>query len=105
MSKVPYIAEELNTLFPAQWLRHTAREYEVVRRFVKVDIGVFFWTVLLGPPAGAFATLASMQRRFETVAATKQATSSFLDRFSPALVKFLTACLERAMAANLQVWA
>lgn len=105
MPKVPSIAEELNTLFPAQWIRRAAREHGVVRRFVKVDIVVFFWSVLLGPSAGSFASIASLQRRFEAVAKLKLATSSFLDRFSSTLVKFLTACLERAMEAKLQSWA
>jgi len=105
MSKVPSVAEELNTLFPAEWIRHAAREHEVVRRFVKVDIVVFFWTVLLGPPAGAFSSLASLQRRFEAASAKKLATSSFLDRFSPALVRFLAACLDRAMEVKLRAWA
>ena len=105
MCKVPSIAEELNTLFPAQWIRRTAREHGVVRRFVKVDIVVFFWTVLLGPPAGAFASLASLQRRFELAAKLKLATSSFLDRFSQPLVRFLTACLDHAMDAKQRPWA
>ena len=43
MPKVPSIAEELNTLFPAAWLRNTARVHEVVQRVVKIDIVVFFW--------------------------------------------------------------
>lgn len=105
MSKVPSIAEELNTLFPAQWIRRTAREYGVVRRFVKVDVVIFFWTVLLGPPAGAFVSLASLQRRFEVAAAIRLARSSFLDRFSKPLVRFLEACLDHAMEQSLRVTA
>jgi hypothetical protein len=78
MPKVPSIAEELKTHFPAEWIRHAAREHEVVRRFVMVDIVVFFWTVLLGPPAGVFSSLESLQRRFEATAAMKLVVSSFL---------------------------
>jgi len=105
MPKVPSIAEELNTLFPAQWIRRTARAHQVVQRVVKVDVVVFFWTVLLGPPAGAFVSLASLQRRFEAAAAITLARSSFLDRFSKALVRFLEACLDHAMEHSLSRWA
>lgn len=105
MPKMPSIAEELNTLFPAEWLRRTARVHEVVQRVVKIDIVVFFWSVLLGPPEGAFASLASLQRRFEAAAAIGLARSSFLDRFSKALVRFLEACLDRAMEHALGRWA
>ena len=105
MPKVPSIAEELNSLFPAQWIRRKAREHGVVQRFVKIDIVLFFWTVLLGPPAGSFASLASLQRRFEVVAAITLARSSFLDRFSKPLVQFLQTCLDRALERSLQPWA
>ncbi len=99
------VAEELNKLFTPSWLRATARECGAVKRFVKGDIVVFFWTLLLGPASGASSSLASLQRRFEAPAGIKLAPSSFLGRFSPDLVGFLRRCFERAVTASFQAWA
>ena len=97
MNSVPSIASELNSLFPAEWLRRTARTSGAVQRFVKVDIVVLFWALMLAPGSGAFASLAALQRRFRVASGFKLATSSFLKRFSPALVTFLDACFRRAV--------
>jgi hypothetical protein len=99
------VADELNALFTPQWLRTTARECAAIKRFVKVDIVVFFWTLLLGPTSGAVSSLASLQRRFEAPAGITLAPSSFLGRFSPGLVCFLRACLKRVVTVSFQAWA
>ncbi len=69
-----------------------------MKRFVKVDIVVIFWVMILASNTGAFSSLACLQRRFHIAAGIKIATSAFLKRFNKGLVVFLEACFQHAVA-------
>ena len=97
MASMPSVPAELNRLFPADWLRSNARAYGATKRYVKVDIVVFFWVLVLAPPRGAFCSLAALQRRFHIASGFTIVTSAFLKRFSKSFVEFLDACFRRAV--------
>ena len=58
MARMPSIPNDLNKLFTPKWIRKTARACGAMKRAVKVDIVVLFWTLMLAPQGGAFTTLA-----------------------------------------------
>lgn len=102
MAKVPSIPQELNELYTAQWLRQEAKNHGVVQRFVKVDIVVFFWALVLAPAAGVVSSLADLQRIFQAMSGFTLAPSAFQKRFCKKLVPFLAACAQRAFAVQLE---
>lgn len=81
--------EYLKRCLPDFLIERFADEYDVVERERKVDVVVFIWTLILGFPAGAKRTIASLRRRFEQVAACEIARSSFYDRLTPAVAKLM----------------
>jgi putative transposase len=102
MPKMPSIPKELNSLFPAAWLRRTARQYGAVLRQRKVDIVYFFWILMMVNQTGAYSSMAALQRYFRVTSKIKIARSAFLKRFSSAFVAFLNACLLHAMGATIE---
>lgn len=87
---------EVVRLFPPENIRLAAQETGFIKRLRKVDPVVFFWNLILGFSCSAQRTLDALRRQFQTIADVDLVPSSFLDRFSPNLVKFLRTLLERA---------
>lgn len=79
----------LQSCFSDDWIRSTARETGLVKRKGKVDIVAFFWTLVLGFGTGAHRTLAELRRGFEASTGVHLVPSSFYDRFTPQLCRFL----------------
>lgn len=86
----------LQSCFPDEWIRETAASSGLVRRNKKVDVVAFFWTLVLGFGTGACRSLAEMRRNFESSTGTHLVPSSFYDRFTPALCKFLKSAVSKA---------
>ena len=87
------IEEELNNLFPPEWLRKTARETGFVKRERKIDPALMFWALVLGFGVQLQRTLASLRRTYEEKGEVHISRGSFYERFTPELVKFLHACV------------
>ena len=69
----------LKRCLPHAVIEEFADELEVVERQRKVDVVVLVWSLILGFPAGAKRTIASLRRRFEQVGSCEIARSSFYD--------------------------
>ena len=98
----------LTSVLPDWLIEKHADQLDVVERLRKVDPVVLVWTLILGFPAGAKRTIASLRRRFEQVSGQEIARSSFYDRLTPAVAKLLRRlvdwCLElKARQTNRQV--
>ncbi len=102
MPRMPSIPQELNNLFPAPWLRRTARECGAVKRKRKVDIVALFWTLIMANKTGAFSSLAALQLFFHVASSTNIVRSAFFGRFSKELVAFLKICLARAISVTIE---
>lgn len=90
----PHIAEEtLSRMFPADWLRTTAKETGLVKRERKVDPVIMFWVLTLSFGVRLQRTLASLKRSYERKADTTLSDSSWYERFTPELVAFLRRCV------------
>lgn len=87
---------EVVRLFPPEDIRLVAQETGFIQRLRKIDPVVFFWNLILGFSCSAQRTLDALRRQFQTIADVDLVPSSFLDRFSPNLVRFLKTLLERA---------
>lgn len=81
----------LTKVFPAKWLRAKARETGAVKRVRGIDMVAFFWTMVLGFGVNSQRAIASLHRKYEEDAG-EVAYSSFYDRFTPDLVRFLREC-------------
>lgn len=89
--------KELSDMFPVDWLRARARETGLIKRSRKIDPVILFWVLVIGYGTFLQRTLAGLKRRYETASKTVLSDSSWYDRFSPELVRFLHACVVRAM--------
>ena len=89
------IRRQLNTLLPPEELERLARQSGLVRRRRKVDPRAMLWTLTLGFDAGRTRSLAALRRVYQRVTGTVLASSSFHARFTPELVRFLRAVLDR----------
>lgn len=85
--------EALCDLFPPQWLQATAKETELVKRARKVNPVALFWVLVLSFGVGMQRTLASLKRSYEREGDVALSDSSWYDRFSPELVRFLKTCV------------
>jgi len=81
--------EFLTSFLPEFVVERFADRLGVVERDRKVDPVLLVWTLVLGFPAGAERTLASLRRRFQQVAGLTIARSSFHDRFTRPLAELL----------------
>jgi IS4 transposase len=75
---------------------NTAENMGLVQRKRKVDIVDFFWTIVLGFGTGAHKTIAELRRLYESSACVKLVPSSFYDRFTPQLCKFMKEAIGHA---------
>lgn len=98
----------LATTHPDGLIEQWAEEHEVFQPKRKVDIVVFVWTLILGFPAGAKRTLASLRRRFEKAAGISIARTAFHDRFTPELATMMRRlvdwCLETKSTTYAKIW-
>ncbi len=83
------IRKQLTSLIPAKRLEKLARETGAVERERKIKIASLFWVLVLGFGAGKTRTFAGLRRMYESNTRTKVVPSSFWDRFTPELAKFL----------------
>jgi IS4 transposase len=81
--------EFLTTFLPEFLIEKYARALGVVERDRKVDPVLLVWTLILGFPAGAKRTLASLRRRFQQAAGLTVARSSFHARLTRPLAELL----------------
>lgn len=81
--------EFLASFLPEFVVETFAEQLGVVERNRKVDPVLLVWTLVLGFPAGAERTLASLRRRFQQVAGLTIARSSFHDRFTRPLAALI----------------
>ena len=81
--------EFLTTFLPDFLIEKYARALGVVERDRKVDPVLLVWTLILGFPAGAKRTLASLRRRFQQAAGLTVARSSFHARLTRPLAELL----------------
>lgn len=93
----PSIPSELNRIFPVEWIRRTAVECGAKVRVRCIDIAVFFWCLVMAPTVGSCQSLMDMQRLFHAMGGVFVVRSSFLKRFNDGFVRFLIACIHRAV--------
>ena len=100
MARTPSIdiRGELSSLVPARRLTELAQETGAVRRNRKIKIVDLFWTLVLGFGTGKEKTFAGLQRLYEVGARQQVVPSSFWDRFTPALARFVKRVAEEVMA-------
>ena len=84
-------------MFPADWLRETARRTGLIKRARKIDPVALFWILALAYGVEMQRTLASLKRNYEERTDQTLSDGSWYDRFTPELVKFLHACVLRGM--------
>lgn len=87
----------LRGMFPAAWIRETARETGFVERERKIDPVAFFWVFALGYTTRAVRSLVELKRRYENRTGKTVVDSSWYDRFTPELVAFIRAAVTRAI--------
>lgn len=87
------IEEELNRLFSPEFLHKTAKETGFIKRERKINPILMFWSLTLGFGVQLQRTLASLRRLYEEKGEVHISSSSFYDRFTPELVKFIHACV------------
>ena len=100
--KPTVIEEELNTIFSAEFLEKTAKETGFIIRNRIINPLVMFWTLTFGFGVQHDRSFASLQRLYENKAKIKLSRSSFQDRFTPELVKFVHACVLHGMENIMQ---
>ena len=98
MSYIPCIVEEtLCKMFPPKFLRNLANETGLIKRERKIDPVVMFWVLTLSFGVRLQRTLASLKRQYEQKGKVKMSDSSWYERFTPELVKFLKSCVIHGM--------
>jgi hypothetical protein len=70
-----------------------AKETGFVKRERKIDPALMFWSLTLGFGVQLQRTVASLRRLYEEKGEVHISRSSFYDRFTPELVRFLHACV------------
>lgn len=79
----------LSRMFPAALLRRLAVSSGLVRRRRRVDPVAFFWTLILTLDGSRPRSFADLRRSYERVTGVRISASSFYNRFTPALSRFL----------------
>lgn len=81
--------ELLTSVLPRSLLEQLARESGMVQRKRKIDPLAMLWTLALEFSTVGERTLAGLRRSYERTTGVSLVPSSFHDRFTPALVRFL----------------
>jgi len=87
------VEQELTRMFESKWIRDTAKESGLIERERKIDPLIMFWTLAIGYGSQLYRTLTELKREYEVRGNVSISDSSWHDRFSPELVKFLRECV------------
>jgi IS4 transposase len=87
------VEKELISMFDSKWLRIKAEETGLVERERKIDPVIMFWTIAIGYGTQLYRTLSELKREYEVRGKVLVSDSSWHDRFTPELVKFLKECV------------
>jgi len=79
----------LSRMYPTALLRRLARQTGAVRRHRRVDPVKLFWALILTLNNGRERSFAQLRRSYQRVSGTRVSASSFYNRFTPALTRFL----------------
>jgi len=93
------VVHVLTSLFPSDALWRSAKAARVFERVRKVNVVAFFWTLVLGFGVGKLRTIAEIRRAYENRSGTTLEESSFYDRFTPALAKWLRGLVVEILAS------
>ncbi len=92
----------LTMLFPEDFIRNTAFETGFIKRERKIDPVILFWVVVLGFGVNFLRTIRGMKRRYESESNIQISISSFNNRFTPQMEKFLKKCVIHALEYQAQ---
>ncbi|MFQ6055466.1 MAG: IS4 family transposase, partial [Methanosarcinales archaeon] len=95
--KVDPTVKSLVEMFPEDFLRNIAKETGLIKRERKIDPVMLFWVIVLGYGVNFLRSIRGLKRKYEVEANTTLSISSFHDRFTPELVKFLHECVIHAI--------
>ena len=87
------VEQELTSMFEPKWIRATAKESGLIERERKIDPLIMFWTLAIGYGSQLYRTLTELKREYEVRGNVSISDSSWHDRFTPELVKFLKQCV------------
>ena len=91
------VEQELTRMFESKWIREKARESGLIERERKIDPVIMFWTLAIGYGSQLYRTLTELKREYEVRGNVSISDSSWHDRFTPELVKFLKNCVIHGM--------
>lgn len=93
-----FLHDRLDDVFPDRWLKKTATETGLVKRLRAFSPVLFFWVLVLQYGVVVQNNMTALRRKYNE-AAKEDALShaAFYERFTPQLVKFLHACVIRAL--------
>jgi len=83
------LRRSLSRMLPAPELRRLARSTGALCRKRKVDPVELFWSLVLGLDGPRLRRIANLRRSFEKASGVRLSASSFYNRFTPALTRFL----------------
>jgi len=87
------VEQELTRMFESKWIRDKARESGLIERERKIDPVIMFWTLAIGYGSQLYRTIVELKRVYEVRGKVSISDSSWHDRFTPELVKFLRECV------------
>lgn len=91
------LAQALDEMYPADWIRETANDTGLIERTRKLDVVVFFWTLTLGTGAALLESLSQLKRGYEAQAGHTLSYGSWHPKFNDALVTFFQRCITRGI--------
>lgn len=94
--------ECLTRLFPEDFIRNTASETGFIQRERKIDPVILFWVIVLGFGVNFLRTIRGLKRKYEAESDIQMSISSFNDRFTPKMEKFLKECVIHALEYQAQ---
>ncbi|MGQ0535229.1 MAG: IS4 family transposase [Methanobacteriota archaeon] len=92
-----FFLNRLDRIFPAEWLEQQARETGLVKRLRSFNPVLLFWILVLQAGVHLQNSLEALRRGYNAQADEPLAHSSFYERFTPELVKFLYRCVLHAL--------
>lgn len=95
--KIDPSVECLTRLFPEDFIRNTASETGFIQRERKIDPVILFWVIVLGFGVNFLRTIRGLKRKYENESDIQMSISSFNDRFTPQMEKFLKKCVTHAL--------
>ena len=100
--KVDPSVECLTRLFPEDFIRSTATETGFIQRERKIDPVILFWVIVLGFGVNFLRTIRGLKRKYENESNIQISISSFNDRFTHQMEKFLKKCVIHALEYQAQ---